>query len=45
MFTGIVMSLVVIILLAKAWLVPAGQIEVIINGQKNLQVSAGSFDR
>lgn len=41
MFTGIVLALVVIILLARAQLVSAGNVNIEINGEKTISVPAG----
>lgn len=40
-FTGVVVGLVVVILQAKKVLVPSGEVEILVNGQKELHVSAG----
>lgn len=40
-FTGLVLLLAVIILLAKKWLVSEGNIKIIVNGEKEIEVSAG----
>lgn len=41
MFTGIVLALAVIILVARAWLVSSGEVNIAINGERNIAVSAG----
>lgn len=41
MFTGIVLSLVVVILLARSQLVASGDVEIVVNEQKTLTVAAG----
>ena len=41
MFTGIVLSLVVVILLARSQLVATGDVEIVVNEQKTLTVAAG----
>jgi len=41
MFTGVVLSLVAIILLAKSKLVVAGDVTILINDQKSITVPAG----
>lgn len=41
MFTGVVLALVVVILMAKAKLVPAGDVHILVNDQKDLTVPAG----
>lgn len=42
MFTGIVMSLVVIILLARAKLVSTGNVDIEVNGEKTIKAAVGS---
>jgi Na+-transporting NADH:ubiquinone oxidoreductase subunit F len=42
MFTGVVLLLVVLILVARRSLVATGPIQVNINGEKDIQVSGGS---
>ena len=42
LFTGIVMALAVLILLARSRLVPSGDIRIIVNGERDLNVPAGS---
>ncbi|MDR0634360.1 MAG: NADH:ubiquinone reductase (Na(+)-transporting) subunit F [Azoarcus sp.] len=41
MFTGIVLALAVVILVARAWLVSSGEVNIAINGERNIAVSAG----
>lgn len=41
MFTGIVLALVVVILQARGVLVPSGNVKIIVNDQKTLEVPAG----
>ncbi|MDR1064606.1 MAG: NADH:ubiquinone reductase (Na(+)-transporting) subunit F [Azoarcus sp.] len=41
MFTGVVLALAAIILLARAWLVSSGDIGISINGERNITVPAG----
>ena len=41
MFTGIVLALAVIILVARAWLVSSGDVNIAINGERDITVSAG----
>jgi Na+-transporting NADH:ubiquinone oxidoreductase subunit F len=41
MFTGIVLALVVLILLARSRLVAAGEVEILINDEQTLSVSPG----
>lgn len=43
MFTGIVLALAIVILLAKSWLVPSGNVKIVVNDdpEKSLEVSAG----
>jgi Na+-transporting NADH:ubiquinone oxidoreductase subunit F len=41
MFTGVVLALAAIILLARAWLVSSGDINISINGERNIAVPAG----
>jgi Na+-transporting NADH:ubiquinone oxidoreductase subunit F len=41
MFTGIVLALVVVILQARGFLVPSGNVKIIVNDQKTLEVPAG----
>ncbi len=41
MFTSVVLALVVLILLAKAVLVPSGTVSILINGEKTVTVPAG----
>jgi Na+-transporting NADH:ubiquinone oxidoreductase subunit F len=41
MFTGVVLALAAIILLARAWLVSSGDIDISINGERNITVPAG----
>jgi len=41
MFTGVVLALAAIILLARAWLVSSGEIDISINGERNIAVPAG----
>jgi len=40
-FTGVVIALVLVILQAKKLLVPSGEVEILVNGEKELHVSAG----
>lgn len=42
MFTGIVLVLMAIILIARAWLVPAGDIHILVNDEKTVTASASS---
>jgi Na+-transporting NADH:ubiquinone oxidoreductase subunit F len=42
MFTGIVLALVLIILLAKKLLVPEGHVKLLVNGEKTLDVGVGA---
>jgi Na+-transporting NADH:ubiquinone oxidoreductase subunit F len=42
LFTGIVMALAVLILLARSRLVPSGNIQINVNGERDLSVPAGS---
>ena len=42
LFTGIVMALAVLILLARSQLVPSGNIHITVNGERDLSVPAGS---
>ncbi len=41
-FVGTVVALVIVILIAKMWLVPSGKVKIVVNGQKELEVSAGN---
>jgi Na+-transporting NADH:ubiquinone oxidoreductase subunit F len=41
MFTGIVLALVVVILQARSFLVPSGNVKITVNDQKTLEVPAG----
>jgi Na+-transporting NADH:ubiquinone oxidoreductase subunit F len=41
MFTGIVLALVAVILQARSFLVPSGNVKITVNGQKTLEVPAG----
>ncbi len=41
MFTGVVLALVVLILVAKRLLVPSGTVPIVINGEKRIEVPAG----
>ena len=41
MFTAVVMALVGIILVAKSWIVPSGDITLVVNGRKELTVPVG----
>ena len=41
MFTAVVMALVGIILVAKSWIVPSGNITLVVNGRKELTVPVG----
>ncbi|MFT5325826.1 MAG: Na+-transporting NADH:ubiquinone oxidoreductase subunit F [Planctomycetaceae bacterium] len=41
MFTGIVLALVVVILQARSFLVPSGNVKITVNNQKTLEVPAG----
>ena len=41
MFTAVVLALAVIILLARAWLVNSGDVRININGERDIDVSAG----
>lgn len=40
-FTGLVLLLAAVILVAKKWLVPEGNIKIIVNGEKEIEVPAG----
>ena len=40
-FTGLVLLLAAVILVAKKWLVPEGNIKIIVNGEKEIDVPAG----
>ncbi|MDR3212431.1 MAG: NADH:ubiquinone reductase (Na(+)-transporting) subunit F [Azoarcus sp.] len=41
MFTAVVLALAVVILLARAWLVSSGDVNININGERDVEVSAG----
>ena len=41
LFTGVVLALVAIILVAKGFLVSAGNVKILVNGQKEIEVPAG----
>ncbi|MDR2260736.1 MAG: NADH:ubiquinone reductase (Na(+)-transporting) subunit F [Azoarcus sp.] len=41
MFTAVVLALAAIILLARAWLVKSGDVRININGERDIEVSAG----
>jgi len=41
MFTAVILALVVIILISKSFLVPSGDITILVNGQKEIHVPAG----
>ena len=40
-FTSVVLALVVIILIARSVLVPSGNVQIVVNGQKELSVPVG----
>lgn len=40
-FTGVVMTLVAVVLAARAWLLPRGIVTVVVNGERRLAVPAG----
>ena len=42
LFTGIVMALALLILLARSQLVPSGNVHIYVNGERDLSVPAGS---
>lgn len=42
MFTGVILLLVIMILLARKKLVPQGDLKIIVNGEKHLTVSPGT---
>ena len=42
MFTGVILLLVTMILVARKQLVPQGDIHIIVNGEKDLTVSPGT---
>ena len=41
LFTGLILALVLVILAARAWLVPHGEVTVTVNGERSLIVAAG----
>ncbi len=41
LFTAIVLALAILVLLARSWLVPSGNITINVNGQRDLSVPAG----
>ena len=41
MFTAVLMTLVILILFAKSWLVASGSVEILINQQKTIEIPAG----